>query len=755
MTILIVSASFCTIIPAYSAPGTEISVINPITSNNNFEFYNYSTPVGSRFNATVKVYEVEDLFSYQVLMNINETLLNITNAWLPTWDTNWVFYGETSVRPAPFFYDNNGNNISESMKIADSLLGESTFNGDGLLAIIEFEIIFTPAPTEESVSCGLDINNADTFLLDSSASNEIPATKTNGHYYYLNLPPGESIISIIVNPSAHVVFGENVSITGSVIPTKNNVTVTIQYKLNVTGSVWQNLTKVQTDSSSQYSHIWETNEAGEFNLKSLWEGDNVTSGAESRMVLLDIKYISTISINVSPTNVTAASTVVMNGTIMPTPLEQAIVTIQIRLNGTEIWKNLDNTMAANGIYSYIWIATKKNETIVDNSTIRGMENNTFEFRAKWLGDNTTFGSQSQPQYPTVIVHKTTSSVTINVSPQTVERGMNVTISGTVEPAIPGLPITMEYSTQPVTAPGAVAAIKTVESKIDGSYSAIWNVGQINRTDYFLYAFIRKNADVFETTNYETFEPALLTVTGVSSNITISVNPSEANIGAEVTINGRIEPARENVKVTIQLGNTQKFAYSDAEGHYSFSWKAGNFSTKNPTTGELVVNWIAGVYHVYAKWAGDDIYKGATSPTVTLTVVRNSTSLTMDIDPETITLGANVSLTGTLTPAKASIDVTIYYRNATSQWILLATVKTNPTGNFSFTWTPDVAGEFELYANWTGDAIDAAAESQIVTLKVESPFTIFTYLPYIAVGITVVVAVALAYLYLQKKKKPSK
>jgi hypothetical protein len=431
----------------------------------------------------------------------------------------------------------------------------------------------------------------------------------------------------------------------------------------------------------------------------------------------------------------------MNGTIMPTPLEPAIVTIQIRLNGTDIWKNLDSTTTVNGIYSYNWIATKRNETIVANSTIRFMENNTFEFRAKWLGDNVTFGSQSQPQHPTVMVHKTTAYLTINVNPQTVERGMNVTISGTITPAIPSLPITIEYSKHPATTPGGSLLIKPVESKIDGSYSYIWNVGQIDRTDYYLYAFIRKNADVFETTNYETFEPALLTVTGVSSNIAISVNPSEVNIGSEVIISGRIEPAVESKKVTIDIiGKTQIFVYSNTEGLFSFTWNAGNFSN----------TWRAGVYQLYAKWAGDDVYKGATSPTVTLTVVRNSTSLTMEIDPKTITLGANVSITGTLTPAKTAIDVTIYYRNATSQWILLATVKTDSAGNFSHTWTPAVAGEFELYANWTGDDIDAPADSQIVTLKVESPFTIFTYLPYIAVGIAVVVAVALAYLYLQRK-----
>jgi len=746
--ILIVTASYCVIVPGNSTPDTEISVINTTTSDNNFEFNSNKTSVGDRFNATIMVYDVADLWAYQVLMNISDTLLNITNAWLPIWDLNWVFYGETSIQPAPAFYDDNNNNISESVKVGDTLLfGSMPFFGDGLLAIIEFEIIF--APTEGSVACDLIIFQPDTYLLNSELTEIDPLMKTDGKYNYLDLPPGESIISIIVNPPEQVVFGENITITGSIIRPQNNVTVTIQYKLNVTGAAWQNLTKVQTDSDGQYSYTWETSEAGEFNLKSLWEGDNVTSWAESRIVLLWIKYQSTISLNASPTNVTAGSIVVVSGTITPTPLASANATVQIRLNGTEIWKDLGDTPVVNGIYSYNWVATKRNETIVADPIIRSLSNNTFEFKAKWDGDLITNGSESQPQYPTVMVHKTTLSITINVNPQTVERYMNVTISGSVQPAISNLRLTLEYSTTPLTAPGGGIDLPGVEvyTKIDGTYNVTWNVGKFNRTDYFLYAYARSSDDVFGTKDYLTVQPAQLTIVGASSNITISVNPSEVNIGAQVIISGRIEPAREGKKVYMRIkGSGIETSvgdiYSDAEGHYSYTWKAGNFSGA----------WAAGSIVISVEWRGDDDYLGAKA-NATLMVIRNSTSLTLHVDSETITLGSNFTITGTLTPANASINIAIYYKNATGQWILLTTVPTDSAGNFSYIWAPTLAGEYQLYANWTGNAIDAPAESQIITLKVESPFTIFTYLPYIAVGIIIVVAVVLAYLYLKKKKTP--
>lgn len=751
MTFLIILASFGSIAFANCATIPEITVVNPATSNNNFEFYNYSTPVGTRFNATVRVYEVEDLFAYQVLMNVsaNETLLNITNAWLPTWDPEWVFSGQGTVQPSPSFRDDNGDNIIESVLVGDSLLSIPTFYGDGLLAIIEFEI---HNATETSVPYDLDIDNQDTDLLDYSLA-EMTTIKINGHYAYLNLLPGQSIISLFVEPPARVVVGENVSITGSIIPIQNNVTVTIQYRLNVTGEAWANLTKTQTDSSSKYSFVWQTSAAGEFELKSLWEGDNSTAGAQSPAVFFEIKIESTISLNVSPTNVTAGSIVAVDGAITPTPLAPATVIVQIRLNGTEAWKDLGSTAAVNGIYNYNWLAAKGNSTIVTDPATRSQDNNTFEFRAKWLGDNITFGSESQPPYTTVMVHKTTVHITLTVDPQTVERNMDVTLSGTVQPAIPNLALTLEYSTAPLTAPAGGTEIIEVDVKteVDGSFAEIWNVGQRNRTDYLLYAYVRISDDVFETTEYTDFMPASLTITGTRSNITISVNPAEASIGAEVTISGRIEPAVVDKRVTIQLGTTQKLAFSDAEGHYSITWKAGNFSTKDPQTGELVINWIAGVYEVSAKWAGDDAYIGATSPTVTITVVRNSTALEIDVDAETITVGSNITITGTLTPAKASIDVTIYVRNVTGQEVPLATVQTDSSGGFSYIWSPDVAGEYALFANWTGDAIDAPAESQVITMTVEPSFTFFTYLPYIAAGAAVVIIAIIAYIYLKKKR----
>jgi len=168
-----------------SPPGTEVIMINPATGNTNFTFYIEVTQTGTRFNATVWLYNVTDLFAFQVYLAINDTLLNITNAWVPSWDSSYVFYGKTTVPTIPTFYDDDADGVYESVLVGTTILGTGSFTGSGLLAIIELEIIHVPETGEETTN--LNINNPDTILLDPTLS-DIEATKTDGLYRIVGAP---------------------------------------------------------------------------------------------------------------------------------------------------------------------------------------------------------------------------------------------------------------------------------------------------------------------------------------------------------------------------------------------------------------------------------------------------------------------------------------------------------------------------------------------------------------------------------------
>jgi thermitase len=136
-------------------------------------FNSNEVSAGYRFNVTVRVADVENMYSWEVKMFYNNTMVNATRWFEPTWDPEYVFYKETTVNAENFGADN--------IIVFSTLLGqESTFNGSGKLCIIEFEIANLPPPGQK-YSCTLSINNEDTFLLDGDI-NTIPAAKENGYY---------------------------------------------------------------------------------------------------------------------------------------------------------------------------------------------------------------------------------------------------------------------------------------------------------------------------------------------------------------------------------------------------------------------------------------------------------------------------------------------------------------------------------------------------------------------------------------------
>jgi archaellum component FlaG (FlaF/FlaG flagellin family) len=198
--ISICSANINTIISygqTYGEGGTEVVVINPSTGDGNFTYSPANGTLGTRFNATFWVYNVTGLFGFQVNLIINDTFLNITRAWTPVTDTSYVFYGQAQMPLGPTFYDIDGNGVNERVLVgATELFGATAFTGDGLLAIIELEIIYTPPAG--TISSPLNINNTDTKLLDDTLS-EIITIKTDGNYQYMG-PTGPTPAHIYIDP---------------------------------------------------------------------------------------------------------------------------------------------------------------------------------------------------------------------------------------------------------------------------------------------------------------------------------------------------------------------------------------------------------------------------------------------------------------------------------------------------------------------------------------------------------------------------
>lgn len=148
-------------------------------------FFSSITPLYYKFNVTVWVKDVSDLYAWQVTTYFNSTMLNATRAWRPTWDSEYVFFGKTTVTPPIGVGD-------DYIGVNDVLLGaqQPRFNGTGKLCIFELQIVKEP-PEGGELSSILDINKDapfETLLLDSDL-NDIPVVKINGYYRFVFSSP--------------------------------------------------------------------------------------------------------------------------------------------------------------------------------------------------------------------------------------------------------------------------------------------------------------------------------------------------------------------------------------------------------------------------------------------------------------------------------------------------------------------------------------------------------------------------------------
>ena len=178
-TVMILLLSAALMLSITEKSGSQAGARMAILPRENI-FSTLENPVGSTFTVNVTVYDIIDLFTWQINVTFDPALLNMTNIYVPTdnvfagktlfvidpyINVGWVIYGATLFAPEP------GVNVTQ-----------------GRLAQIEFQIISAP-PTGESVSCSLDFSGADdsteTFMLDSQRpQKDIPFLTQNGYYEY-------------------------------------------------------------------------------------------------------------------------------------------------------------------------------------------------------------------------------------------------------------------------------------------------------------------------------------------------------------------------------------------------------------------------------------------------------------------------------------------------------------------------------------------------------------------------------------------
>jgi len=134
----------------------------------------------------------------------------------------------------------------------------------------------------------------------------------------------------------------------------------------------------------------------------------------------------------------------------------------------------------------------------------------------------------------------------------------------------------------------------------------------------------------------------------------------------------------------------------------------------------------------------------------VSIQKLDSELSISASPDTFTLGATTTITGTIDPVREGVTITIHYKLADEQtWTeTIGTATTNAQGQCSLDWKPDAVGAYEIKASWQGDTTTNPSESLPEAITVQEPPTT-TWL-YIGAAVIIIAIAAVALYFLRRK-----
>jgi PKD repeat protein len=227
-----------------------------------------------------------------------------------------------------------------------------------------------------------------------------------------------------------------------------------------------------------------------------------------------------------------------------------------------------------------------------------------------------------------------------------------------------------------------------------------------------------------------------------SPISLSASSGTITYGNSVNLKGFLTPARPQIDLVITYRVQGELTWTNlastktnASGYYSHTWTPP----------------AAKVYEVRSVWIGDAGTFANQSATATITVNKATSRISSTASPQIVTVGLKITITGTITPARTGVTVTIQTRPEGGTESTAGTAVTDSNGAYSFDWVPQEKGTFEVRATWSGDSNMLGGESgwETVTIR-EAPTDNMTY--YLIAGIAVVAIIAVALVYFLRTRK---
>jgi PKD repeat protein len=189
--------------------------------------------------------------------------------------------------------------------------------------------------------------------------------------------------------------------------------------------------------------------------------------------------------------------------------------------------------------------------------------------------------------------------------------------------------------------------------------------------------------------------------------------------------------------------------------YTWNFGDGNITAVGSTKTTITHSYVtAGTYDVTLNVTDND---GLTNmDTQSVNIGKMSSTIDIGLSPKPITLGENTTISGSIDPERSEVTVTIWYRLKGEETWSKITTPTDENSHYSYVWTPESEGTYEIKASWEGDENTFADETEVQELIVKeaaqpSGSSIPPYLIALIAAIVIVIVVITG--YLMKTRKP--
>ena len=219
-----------------------------------------------------------------------------------------------------------------------------------------------------------------------------------------------------------------------------------------------------------------------------------------------------------------------------------------------------------------------------------------------------------------------------------------------------------------------------------------------------------------------------------TNLTCSLSKSVIQYGENITVTGSISHGGATLTLNYTCDDVvvPKLLFTNSSGFFTDAY----FPNKT------------GSWAVIVSWAGNETCFDASSGYRNFTVEKTTMSITCNVTKESITIGENITVTGSVYPIVENSNVTLVF--TTSNATIEQYAYTNSNGTFTASFKPNLIGSWRVQTRLDGDDLRCEAYSELKPFRVNDTW-INQYGIYIMGAVVAVVAVLAIGFFVRRRR----